>query len=120
MRHNCKKKRLGVSYNHSKSLSQNLSISLLKSGNGIKTSLVKAKIFRKKLESLITYAKRNEAKKLSTIRYLLPRLFNDIIMVTKVIDLAKKYHDRPGGYTRVVKCGYRNTDRAPMALVQFV
>lgn len=83
----------------------------------IKTTLAKAKELRGFAEPLITLAKKDSVAKR---RIAFSRLRNREA-VTKLFDeLGVRYQDRPGGYTRIMKCGYRTGDLAPMAYVELV
>ncbi len=83
----------------------------------IKTTVPKAKELRRFAEPLITLAKKPTV---ANRRLAFDRL-RDREMVQKLFDtLGKRYEDRPGGYTRILKCGYRVGDAAPMAYVQLV
>ena len=83
----------------------------------IRTTLPKAKELRRVAEPLITMAK---SPSLARRRLAFARL-RDSAAVSKLFDeLGPRFKDRPGGYTRILKCGFRAGDRAPMALVQLV
>lgn len=120
MRHNCKKGKLNRTHSHRLALMRNMAASLIKSEHGIRVSLASARVLRRYLEPLITFAKRKDDD-VFTIRYLLPKVANDKEVTKKImVELARKYADRPGGYLRIIKCGYRQNDRMPLALVQFI
>ena len=83
----------------------------------IRTTLPKAKELRRVAEPLITMAKNPS---LARRRLAFSRL-RDSVAVSKLFDdLGPRFQDRPGGYTRILKCGFRPGDNAPMALVQLV
>ena len=83
----------------------------------IKTTLPRAKELRRVAEPLITMAKSDSV---SRRRLAFSRL-RDRSTVTKLFnELGPRYRDRPGGYLRILKCGYRNGDNAPMAIVELV
>jgi large subunit ribosomal protein L17 len=83
----------------------------------IKTTLPKAKELRRVAEPLITIAKSDSV---SNRRLAFSRM-RDRDMVTKLFnELGPRYQDRPGGYLRILKCGYRSGDKAPMAYVELV
>jgi large subunit ribosomal protein L17 len=83
----------------------------------IKTTVPKAKELRRVVEPLITMAKQDSVAK----RRLAFARLRDRNSVTKLFDeLGPRYRDRPGGYLRILKCGYRAGDRAPMAYVELV
>jgi large subunit ribosomal protein L17 len=95
---------------------RNMSCSLLRH-ELIKTTVPKAKELRRVVEPLITLAKSDSV---SNRRLAFARL-RDRDMVTKLFnEIGPRYVARPGGYTRILKCGYRMGDRAPMALMELV
>jgi len=95
---------------------KNMSASLLRH-ECIKTTVPKAKELRRVVEPLITLAK---ADSLAHRRLAYARL-RDREMVTKLFtEIGPRYQERPGGYTRILKCGFRVGDKAPMALVELV
>jgi large subunit ribosomal protein L17 len=129
MRHRVKGKKLSRDTSHRKALSMNLSLSLIEHGR-IRTTEAKAKFVRGHVERLITLAKRglkkaeetgNEGAAIHARRMVASRLNNDRVVVQKVFDeLAPRYADRPGGYTRIYKIGPRKGDNAPMVLLELV
>ena len=95
---------------------RNMSVSLLQH-EAIKTTLPKAKELRRVVEPLITLAK---VDSVANRRLAFARL-RDRDVVTKLFnDLGKRYNTRPGGYTRILKMGFRGGDNAPMAFVELV
>ena len=83
----------------------------------IKTTVPKAKELRRVAEPLITMAKNDSAAK----RRLAFNRLRDRAVVTKLFnELGPRYKDRPGGYLRILKCGFRPGDSAPMAIVELV
>ena len=122
MNHRKRGRSLNRTSSHRKAMFENMCISLIKSEDGlILTTVFKAKDLRLYLEPLVTKAKLiDDANKLATVRYLLSKLSNDKEAVAKLIELAKKYTKRPGGYLSVLKYGYRKGDSSPMAYVRFV
>jgi large subunit ribosomal protein L17 len=83
----------------------------------IKTTLPKAKELRRVAEPLITKAK---ADSVANRRYVYDRI-RDREMVGKLFaELGPRYKDRPGGYLRILKCGFRSGDKAPMAIVELI
>jgi len=116
MRHRKKIKKFGVSSAYNKALMNNLATSLIKHKR-IKTTLAKAKALRPFVEKLISKAKedtvhaRRIALKDLKDRAVVSELFNEI---------AKKVADRNGGYTRIVKLGFRQGDAAEMAIIELV
>jgi len=116
MRHRKKRGKLSLKSSHRKALLKNLSASILKHER-IKTTLPKAKVLRTVVEPLITLAK---VDSVANRRLAFARL-RDKDMVTKLFtDLGPHYQDRPGGYLRILKCGFRKGDAAPMAFVELV
>ena len=97
-------------------LFKNLSISLIEH-EAIKTSLPKAKELRGFLEPLITLSK---VDSVSNRRRAFSILRNKSAVGKLFSDLGPRFKERPGGYLRVLKCGYRAGDKAPMAIVQLV
>lgn len=119
-------KKRGTSLNrtssHKKAMLQNMSVSLVMSNKSmITTTLPKAREVVSYLEKLITKAKKvDENNKVATARYLLKKLSGDKAAVTKIMEIAQEYVNRPGGYIRILKSGFRKGDNAPMAYVMFV
>ncbi len=124
MRHRVAGKRLGRSKDHRKLLRRNLMNELFRHER-IRTTRAKAEAIRAESERLITLAKRgvaaeDEARGVHARRIAQSRL-NNRDSVQKLFDvLAPRYADRPGGYTRVYKLGFRNGDRAEMVLLELV
>ena len=117
MRHKLKGRKLNRTTSHRKSMLANMAVSLIMHEQ-IKTTLPKAKEIRPYVEILLTKAKRS--KDLATRRLLISRI-KDLSAVEKLIStLGPRYIDRPGGYIRIMKAGYRYGDMAPMAYVEFV
>jgi len=116
MRHKRGYRRLNRTHEHRKALFANMSGSLIEHEQ-IKTTLPKAKELRPIIEKLITLAKRGD---LHARRLALSRLKQDM-HVSKLFDvLGERYKDRKGGYTRVLKAGFRYGDMAPMAIIELV
>jgi len=116
MNHRLSGRKLNRETSHRKALLRNLAISLIEHGT-IKTTVPKAKELRSFIEPLITKSKVND---LATRRYLIAKLRNKDA-INKLLDVLGPLHkERPGGYTRVLKCGYRPTDAAPLAYIQIV
>lgn len=116
MNHRSSGRKLNRETSHREALLRNLAISLIEHGT-IKTTVPKAKELRGFVEPLITKAKNNT---LSIRRYLIARLRNKDAVNKLLNDIGPKNVSRPGGYTRVLKCGYRATDAAPVAYIQLV
>ena len=116
MRHKRGYRRLNRTHEHRKALFANMSGSLIEHEQ-IKTTLPKAKELRPIIEKLITLAKRGD---LHARRLALSRLKQDM-HVSKLFDvLGERYKERKGGYTRVLKAGFRYGDMAPMAIIELV
>ena len=116
MRHRMHGRRLNRSSSHRKALLANLATALVKHEQ-ITTTLPKAKELRPYVEKLVTLGKRADLH----ARRLLIAKIRDAATATKLIDvLAPRYAERPGGYIRVLKAGFRLGDNAPMAVIEFV
>lgn len=116
MRHRKAGRKLNRNSSHRKAMFRNMATSLLRHEQ-IKTTVPKAKELRRVVEPLITMAKDDSV---AGRRRAFDRL-RDREIVTKLFnDLGPEYKDRPGGYMRILKCGYRDGDSAPMAIVQLV
>ena len=116
MRHRKSGRQLNRNSSHRKAMFQNMTNSLFKH-EIIKTTLPKAKELRRVAEPLITLAKEDSVSK----RRLAFDRMRDKEMVGKLFtDLAPRYKDRPGGYVRILKCGFRSGDAAPMAYVELL
>ena len=116
MRHRLAHKKLNRTSEHRKALLKNMLNSLIKYEQ-ITTTLPKAKVLRPVAEKIITIGKKNT---LSNTRRLVSKLQN-IQTVNKIKKtLSKRYEKRKGGYTRIIKAGYRYGDNAPMAIIEFV
>lgn len=116
MRHKIAGRSLNRTSSHRKAMFSNMANSLLRHEQ-IKTTLPKAKELRKVAEPLITLAKNSSV---ANRRIAFAKL-RDREMVGKLFDdLGPHYKARPGGYLRILKCGFRDGDNAPMAYVQLV
>ena len=116
MRHNKSGRKLNRNSSHRKAMFSNMANSLF-DHEIIKTTLPKAKELRRVAEPLITLAKSDSV---SNRRTAFARL-RDKEMVGKLFnDLAPRYKNRPGGYTRILKCGFRSGDASPMAYIELV
>mgnify|MGYP005674954833 CR=1 FL=1 len=117
MLHRISQKKLNRTSTHRKALLANLAISLIEHGR-INTTLPKAKTLRPYIEKLITKARSNN---LASRRYIASKLLNHSAASKKLVEeVAKKYQERPGGYTRILKSGFRYGDAAPMAIIELV
>ena len=116
MRHRHGLRKLNRTSSHRQAMFKNMAVSLLRH-EAIKTTLPKAKELRRVVEPLITLAKEPT---LANRRLAFDRL-RDREIVTKLFDvLGPMFKARPGGYTRILKMGFRNGDNAPMAFVELV
>jgi len=116
MRHGKKFNHLGRKAGHRKALLKNLTISLIEHKR-ITTTLAKAKALRKYVEPIITKGKNNDTHN----RRLVFSKLQDKDAVTELFsNVADKVADRPGGYTRVIKTGFRKGDGAEMAMIELV
>ena len=116
MRHKIGNKKLNRTSEHRKALFKNMLNSLVKYEQ-ITTTLPKAKVLRPQAEKLITIGKNDT---LANTKRLVSKLQN-IETVNKIRKkLSKRYETRKGGYTRIIKAGYRYGDNAPMAIIEFV
>ena len=116
MRHRMSGRKLNRTSQHRQMMFRNMSQALIKHEQII-TTLPKAKELRPVVERLITLGKRGD---LHARRQAFAKL-RDEAMVAKLFDvLASRYEDRQGGYTRVLKAGFRYGDAAPMAVIEFV
>ena len=116
MRHRQSGRKLNRTSSHRKSLFKNMAQALLKHEQ-IVTTLPKAKELKRVVEKLITLGKKGNLHS----RRLAFNQIRDKDMVSKLFDnLAKRYLDRKGGYTRLLKAGFRYGDSAPMAVIELV
>lgn len=116
MRHRQSGRKLNLTSAHRKALFRNLAVSLLDK-ELVRTTLPKAKELRRVAEPLITLARNDSVAK----RRLAFDRLRDRATVTKLfVELGPRYKARPGGYTRILKAGFRAGDKAPMAIVELV
>ena len=116
MRHGMANKKLNRTSEHRKALLKNMLNSLIKYEQ-IKTTLPKAKFLKPQADKIITLGKKDS---LHNTKILISQL-QDIKSANKVKKtLSKRYEKRAGGYTRIVKAGYRYGDNSPMAVIEFV
>lgn len=116
MRHGISQRKLSRKSGHRKALFRNMAAALIKHEQ-ISTTQAKAKELRPYVEKLVTLAKRGG---LSNRRLAQARLLDET-QLKKLFDvLAERYSDRDGGYTRVIKAGYRESDAAALAIIEFV
>ncbi|MFM2084173.1 MAG: hypothetical protein RLY95_991 [Pseudomonadota bacterium] len=116
MRHGLGLRKLNRTSSHRLAMLQNMMNSLLKH-EAIKTTLPKAKELRRVVEPMITLAK---TPTLANKRLAFDRLRDRDMVVKLFAELGPRYQTRPGGYTRILKMGFRQGDNAPMAYVELV
>ena len=116
MRHRKSGRKLNRNSSHRKALFKNLSIAFIKQ-ELIKTTLPKAKELRRHLEPLITMAKEDTV---ANRRHVFSKLRDDEAVEKLFTEISVKSKDRPGGYLRIIKAGFRPGDKADMAYVEWV
>ncbi len=116
MRHRKAGRQLNRNSSHRKAMYRNMAASLIEH-ELIKTTLPKAKELRRVAEPLITLAKQDSVARR---RQAFARLRDEAAVGKLFTELGPRYQDRPGGYLRILKCGYRPGDKAPMAYVELV
>ncbi len=116
MRHARSGRKLNGTASHRKAMFANMAVALIKHEQ-ITTTLPKAKDLRRVVDRLITLGKRGD---LHARRQALSTLRDDAIAAKLFDKLGPRYKDRPGGYTRVIKAGFRYGDMAHMALIELV
>ena len=116
MRHRRKGKKLGVNPSHRRALLANLAENLI-IHKRIKTTDARAKELRRYIEPLVTKAKKGD---LNSIRMIAKKIRHKNILNILLSDIAPVYDNRNGGYTRIIKLGFRDNDRASVSLIEFV
>ena len=116
MRHRLGLRKLNRTSSHRQAMFRNMANSLLEH-EAIKTTLPKAKELRRVVEPLITLGKKPS---LANRRLAFSRLRNRDMVVKLFDELGPRFSARPGGYTRILKFGFRDGDNAPMALIELV
>ncbi|RHW76760.1 MULTISPECIES: 50S ribosomal protein L17 [Colwelliaceae] len=116
MRHRHSGRQLNRNSSHRKAMFRNMASSLVKHGV-IKTTVAKAKELRMVVEPLITLAKTDSV---ANRRLAFARTQDKEVVGILFSELGARYQDRPGGYTRILKCGFRTGDKAPMAYIELV
>ena len=116
MRHRKSGRKLNRNSTHRKAMFQNMAVSLF-DHELIKTTVPKAKELRKVAEPLITLAKKDSV---ANRRLAFSRLRDSAAVGKLFSELGPRYVERPGGYLRILKCGLRTGDKAPMAIVELV
>ncbi len=116
MRHRIAGRRIGRNSSHKKANLRNLATSLIQHGR-IRTTDAKAKELRSYVEKLVTMAKRDD---LHSRRLVARKVFNRSAVVKLFADYGPRFMERPGGYTRIIKEGYRAGDAAPVSIIEFL
>ncbi|MCK7549740.1 50S ribosomal protein L17 [Marinobacter koreensis] len=116
MRHRKSGRKFSRTSAHRKAMFRNMTASLVEH-ELIKTTLPKAKELRRVAEPLITLSKKDSV---ANRRLAFARLRDDAAVAKLFDELGPRYSDRPGGYLRILKCGFRAGDNAPMAFVELV
>ena len=116
MRHRKSGRHLNRTSAHRKALFRNMACSLIEH-EIIKTTVPKAKELRRVAEPLITLAKNDSV---ANRRLAFARVGNKAAVCKLFADIGPRFQERPGGYTRILKCGYRAGDSAPMAYIELV
>ncbi|MGD8568467.1 MAG: 50S ribosomal protein L17 [Gammaproteobacteria bacterium] len=116
MRHHHSGRQLNRNSSHRKAMYKNMAASLFRH-ELIRTTVPKAKELRRVAEPMITKAK---VDSVANRRYIYDRLGSRDMVGKLFAELGPRYKERPGGYLRILKCGYRAGDKAPMAIVELV
>jgi len=116
VRHRRKGKKLGVNPSHRRALLANLAENLI-IHKRIKTTDARAKELRRYIEPLVTKAKKGDV---NSIRMIARKIRHKNILNILLSDIAPVYEQRNGGYTRIIKLGFRDNDRASVSLIEFV
>ena len=116
MRHRRKGKKLGVNPSHRRALLANLAENLI-IHKRIKTTDARAKELRRYIEPLVTKAKKGD---MNSIRMIARKIRHKNILNILLSDIAPVYEKRNGGYTRIIKLGFRDNDRASVSIIEFV
>ena len=116
MRHNKKGRKLGRKTAHRKALMSNLASALI-TNKRIKTTDTKAKELRKYIEPLVTFAKKGD---LHSRRQVLKKIRHKSIVRELFNNIGPTFSNRNGGYTRIIKLGFRDNDCAPVSMIEFV
>ena len=116
MRHRHSGRQLNRNSSHRQAMFRNMASSIV-SHEIIKTTLPKAKELRRVVEPLITLAKTDSV---ANRRLAFARTRDNAVVAKLFNELGPRYESRPGGYTRIIKCGFRTGDKAPMAYIELV
>lgn len=122
MRHRKSGRKLGRNSAHRKAMYRNMASSLLRHET-IRTTLPKAKELRRVVEPLITLARNADGSSEDAVRrrrLAFDRLRDDVAVGKLFNEIGPRFKERPGGYLRILKMGYRSGDAAPMAVVQLL
>lgn len=117
MRHRKSGRQLNRNSSHRKAMFLNMSGSLVRH-EIIKTTLAKAKELRRVVEPLVTLAKKSDS--VANRRLAFARTRDNEVVAKLFTELAPRFSNRAGGYTRILKCGFRAGDNAPMAYIELV
>ena len=116
MRHRILKRKLNVDTSHRKALLSNLAISMI-INRKINTTLPKAKELQKYIEKVVTIAKEDNLQARREVIKVIP---NKQALKLLFEEISPQFKERSGGYTRVIKAGFRKGDSSPMAIIEFV
>jgi large subunit ribosomal protein L17 len=116
MRHRHSGRQLNRNSSHRQAMFRNMAISIVEH-EVIKTTLPKAKELRRVVEPLITLAKTDSV---ANRRLAFARTRDNATVAKLFNEMGPRYASRPGGYTRIIKCGFRTGDKAPMAYIELV
>ncbi len=116
MRHRQSGRQLGRNSSHRQAMFKNMAVSLLRH-EIIKTTLPKAKELRRVVEPMITRCKEDTV---ANRRIIFARTRDNEVTAKLFTEIGPRYQDRPGGYVRILKCGFRTGDKAPMAYVELI
>ena len=117
MRHRVKTRNLNRDMDHRRALMKNLSVSLIMEEKVV-TTITKAKYLRPHIEKIITRARMGED--FNNVKFLRTKIHSETAIKKLVSELAPRFKNRPGGYTRIIKLPERDGDKAPMARIEFV
>ena len=116
MRHKIAGRKLNRTTSHRAAMLANMAVALV-NHEQIKTTLPKAKELRRYIEMLVTVARKSD---LTSRRRLISAIKDKVAVEKLVAVLGPRYKERPGGYTRIIKAGFRYGDVAPVAYIEFV
>ena len=116
MKHRVLEEKLGRTSSHKESMLRNMLVSFLKN-EFVNTTIVKAKVFRKLLEKTITLAKEDT---IHTRRRVRQYINNKLVIVKLFKEIAPRFKERPGGYTRIIRTSFRKGDNAALCIIELV